>query len=813
MKRIFILAAICSLVLNAMAIPARPGVQRKLTLADGRTVTGQLRGDENYHFYLMADGTPLVRNSNGMWEPTTPDVVRARHQARAQRRNQHRVARAEKTRAMFQQARRAKAKGATAVNKKRGLVILVNFNDKAFKSTSKREYFEQMCNAEGNPFGRNYGSVHEYFLAQSYGQFDLEFDVVGPYTLTYGMTYYGRDTDASDKGSDAHPEAMIEEACKKADADVNFADYDWDGDGEVDQVYVFYAGYGQSSGASTNTIWPHEWDLESAFYYNQDNGNYSLRLDGVRINTYACGSELYGTTGSTIDGIGTMCHEFSHCLGLPDFYDTTGKYLGMDAWDLMDVGSYNGDGYQPAGYTAYERWFSGWLEPTVLSESVNVTDMPAIQDEPVAYVLMRSGTTANKNGDYYLMYNHQQKGWDATSYGHGMLVLYVRYSATAWEENTVNDKSTQRMTVVPADGDFLKPRSGYYSESNLAGDPWPGTSRRTSFSWMDHTVSNITEKDGLISFRFDGGTATIGAPVINAEACTFTQNTFTAAWTAVDEAVSYTLRYCMKNVEHTVREALLLSEDFVQMTGERDGSVTMADNLDKVLSTAGWMGAYVYTGKQGAKVGSSKNSGYLLTPLLTCATGSVSIRFNASDWANSAGIPDGSGIRFELTDENMYHVSSTMIESLVGEDLVVTFDNVPERFKIRLATLAAGKRFYLSDVQIYDGTFTLEEMDAPQPAPSWIEVAGISGTSYTVQDLQALCTYQYQVQSVSASGEQSGWSGMQTVTLDPANGIVPLVRTIKEADSQLFDLSGRRVRSARPLHGIFVTNQRKVLIR
>ena len=58
-----------------------------------------------------------------------------------------------------------------------------------------------------------------------------------------------------------------------------------------------------------------EWELSDPTNYGR-----SVKLDGVTVDTYACGSELMGISGKTLDGIGTMCHEYSHCLGLPDFY-------------------------------------------------------------------------------------------------------------------------------------------------------------------------------------------------------------------------------------------------------------------------------------------------------------------------------------------------------------------------------------------------------------------------------------------------------------------------------------------------------------
>ena len=193
------------------------------------------------------------------------------------------------------------------------------------------------------------------------------------------MAYYGEN---NSNGDDKRAATMVAEACRLADKDVDFARYDWDGDNEVDQVYVIYAGYSEASGAPPSTVWPHEWDLESATSIRDGDG--AFELDGTVINTYACSNELQGTRGSRISGIGTACHEFSHCLGLPDMYDTTGKAFGMDCWDLLDYGCYNNDEYTPAPFTSYERMFCGWLEPSVLTEPVRVVGMPALTSSPSA---------------------------------------------------------------------------------------------------------------------------------------------------------------------------------------------------------------------------------------------------------------------------------------------------------------------------------------------------------------------------------------------------------------------------------------------
>lgn len=209
---------------------------------------------------------------------------------------------------------------------KKGLVILVQFSDKSFTNPANvltlgsgektiKALYTDMLNKEGYTDKKTgaIGSVHDYFKDQSNGKFDLSFDVVGPITLSHSYSYYGEHTD---NDNDANAPQMIIDACKAVKDSVDFSRYDWDGDGEVEQVYVVYAGEGEATGGDANTVWPHKYNLSAV--------GKSLSYNGVKIDTYACSNEVIraevnGKTRTYYMGIGTICHEFSHCLGLPTF--------------------------------------------------------------------------------------------------------------------------------------------------------------------------------------------------------------------------------------------------------------------------------------------------------------------------------------------------------------------------------------------------------------------------------------------------------------------------------------------------------------
>ena len=501
-KRAMMLVSVLMLAMATLAVPAKPGLKRQLTLVDGTTVSATLVGDEHAHYWLGADGKAYQSAGNDVYQSVDLQAVKQHGAQRRAAANQRRTRRL---------APRKVGEVGSITGDKKGIIILVNFKDVSFTATQAD--FNNLANTQNYVSGNYKGSMYDYFYAQSDGQFRLTFDVVGPYTLSQNCAYYGGN-DSDD--NDLRPGAMVKEAIQLANNDVNFANYDWDGDGTVEQVYVVYAGKGEADGGADDTIWPHEWDLKSA------TGS-SLKLDGKTINTYACGGEKDGSTGETA-GIGTMCHEFSHCLGYPDFYDTDySGGQGMGYWDLMDSGSYNGNGYQPAGYTSYERWVAGWKTPTELVNTQSISNMKALQDtESDTYIIYNKG---NRN-EYYLLENRQKTGWDASLPGKGLLILHVDYSSSAWSNNTPNDvPSHQRMTWIPADNQYQYQTSNgskYYTTAGMKNDPFPygtvnafgksTTPAATLFNnnsdgtkYLDSSVENITQNsNGTISFDFVG---------------------------------------------------------------------------------------------------------------------------------------------------------------------------------------------------------------------------------------------------------------------------------------------------------------------
>lgn len=488
------------------AVPAKRGVWKTLTLADGTEVRAQLVGDEHGHYWLGVDGQSYNQiDGNALYQRVDAQGIQVKAKQRRQQANASRAKRLVKNSA---------AKSSTFHGTKKGIIILVNFSQTSFKTSAT--YFQRVVNEKKFSDGNFVGSMCDYFLAQSDGNFELDFDVIGPVTVSQPYSYYGKN---DSNGDDKYPATMVIEALTLADDQVNFANYDWDDDGYVDQVYVVYAGKGEADGGASSTIWPHAWTLSEAKTYGDGTGVQTF--DGVKIDTYACGPELDGQTGE-LGGIGTMCHEFSHCLGYPDFYDIDySGGQGMFEWDLMDSGSYNGDGYRPAGYTSYERWVAGWREPVELTTDTEVTEMlPLVDKDSQFYIIYNQG---NRN-EYFLLENRQQQGWDADIPGAGLLIIHVDYDASTWMNNQPNDDpSHQRMTWVAADNKYQYTTyqgDRYYTTEGAANDPFPygsvnAFSRYTTpaamfynknsdgSSYMTGSIENITcDAKGRVSFNY-----------------------------------------------------------------------------------------------------------------------------------------------------------------------------------------------------------------------------------------------------------------------------------------------------------------------
>lgn len=494
MKKLLLSLTILLLTLSTFAVPAYRGWQTK-TQPDGTTLQVRLIGDEFYHYWQDQAGNVVKCDSLGYWRVVesqpTPATIKARRQASA-----------------MLQSRPQKAVGSVNLAP-RGLVILVNFKDTKFNASNTQEAMYELMNSSNYTYNDATGSVRQFFSDQSDGQYKPDFDVVGPVTLSNNVAHYGANVNDV-QGQDQLPGDMVVEACSIANAQhaVDFTRYDNDSDGYVDFVYLIYAGKGEADGGADETIWPHSWDVYSAAasgYASFNKSQYYARatFDGKSVLNYACSGEIDGQTGARA-GIGTIVHEYSHVIGLPDLYDIDYGQNYEDeatpgAWHVMDGGSYNNDGNTPPNYSIYDKYFLGWKTPTNLGATAqNLSLKAAGTDGYNAYQITSDNSllAATSTNTAYYIENRQQSGWDKHLPGHGLVIWKIMYNQSVWNDNAPNATlGTIRYAVVSA--------SGATTGIGTAADPFPGTQRKTEWRGVNgKPLLNITEKNGIISLSY-----------------------------------------------------------------------------------------------------------------------------------------------------------------------------------------------------------------------------------------------------------------------------------------------------------------------
>ncbi len=553
MKRIlfFLMAVAYSVVLQAAK--AHPG-PFTVTQSDGTQVTVKIHGDEDFHYYTTLDGVILFRDGNDYFVASISDngeIVSSgqlAHNASDRSTEEINIV-SKQTKTKFfasvaKKMNKAKANRTALVEDNKTLfphmgnpkvlVALVQFSDVKFSVNDPKKAFDQYLNAQrgeienlGNYNTRNAGSVAQYFDDASFGKFRPQFEVLDPITLDNTLVHYG-------EGKNDKMSLLIPDVCKAIDENINFKDYDQNNDGKVDLIYIIYAGYSASWGNnSTDCIWP-----------KSGTGSFGT-YDGKSVYRYGVSNELnytpdYSVNGekkNVINGIGLFCHEFSHCMGMPDLYTTdaapeetqNANNQEMEYWSIMDIGTYLVDGHIPNAYTAWEREFFGWMEIEDITDAdAQVIEMKAIDKGGKAYRIRN--TNDESGNEYYVLENIQNYGWNTSQLGHGMLAMHVDYDANIFSlaSNSVNNVLDHpRMTVLAADGLLLNYASVKDKETynifkeQAAGDPFPGTSEVTSLTDettvkpiiytganLNKPIYDIKETNGVITFKYLDPTVT-----------------------------------------------------------------------------------------------------------------------------------------------------------------------------------------------------------------------------------------------------------------------------------------------------------------
>ena len=773
MKKLFTLMAAALICFAASAVPAKPGTHT-FTQSDGSTITLKMVGDEFHHSLMTLDNLTVDLDENGdVYYRNIMGITAVRAHDPEQRSAAEASFVAQNAASLTLQAlipandnrRRASANAprrtqVPQVGTPHIPIILVNYTDYKFKSEDPVEVFETQFNSGDK-------SCLAYFTDQSRGMFTPQFDILGPVNLSHNRSYYGGNIGGNDKGVGL----MVKEACDSLLAQgVDFSVYNNDTDDHVDVVVVLYAGVGeaQAYGIVPNSVWPCQWELSDS-----EVGDSLQAAEGLWIDKFAVFNELAGSSDATtiIDGVGTFCHEFSHCLGLPDYYDTRyGGHYGMGNWSLMDSGCYNDDGNTPCGYSAYDRNFMGWLDLITPEVDTQYDLAPLNTDEGTAVKIVND---ADPN-EYYILENRQKTGWDLYNPAAGMMVNHITYLRAAWDGNYVNDYNPQRMTILPADNQLNKYSEygdlyPYNGNDSITDNSKPAAKVNTG-NYLHKPITEITKVGNHVTFYFMKEFLVKKVPQLT-DTTQIDSTSFMAHWTPVDNVLSYTLQLNRVKEGDELHYVEHIKETFPAEKFTSPGSIDISGELDNYMDNAGWTGSALFRDASAIRIGKSQGTGSLVSPQLDIddSVDEITVVFDVHAYNNDNNV--------ELTISCGENTKTVSIANSNTQHFSVILDVDHENPVVTFATTTNRKRAVVSSILVYSGEMP-EVQGAPRRA---IEetgdslsrtITGITDTCYLATDLVANGLYKVKVKAVYTDETEGNWSDMWWVRLH-SNGDTP----------------------------------------
>lgn len=751
-----------SSIFEASGVSAYPG-KLKVTLESGESIECRLVGDEYCHQFVSGDGYILKPTGDQLFKKTTerfsPEEL-------------------DRERSVASREHRLPGNAFPTIGDVKGVILLVEFADNQFGDGHDASLFTSVMNQEGFSEQGFTGSARDYFIDQSQGLFTPAFDVYGPIKLSKTLSYYGTN---GTNGEDAHAADMVVEATSYASETlgVDFSQYDYNDDGQVDFVYLIYAGYAESYGASPSTIWPHASDIELR--------GYNCEVNGKKVGKYACSSELKYISGDTLEGIGTFCHEFSHILGQADHYNT--RYpsdIQMGYWDVMDQGNYNNESRTPAGYSAFERELLGWGEITELTEPSESVEIPSFASNNISYRIM-----TKTEGEYFTLENRQPEGWDTYLPGHGLMIIHVAYDQSAWDGNYVNSGIIKRYDLVEADG-----TQGATQSTDLfpieGRDIFTDYSTPNSLSWAgeptEKGISEIVEhEDGRITFRFMMDRHDTPVALFPSEVGS---DFFVACWEQVESARSYSID--VKETLSIDENPIRIKETFEGMTEGTYPNALMQDissEIDEYTMMPGWSGQNLYQAGGELMIGAYATSGILKTPQVDLSTNSgvVTVAVKIHSYP-------GKSVNYTMTLlNNQGGVIATKKDKATKTetDVIWHVENCSDATKLSITT--DNERLFINDLRLLSGE--IEDDNVWTCGPRDLVIDNIESTQYRIEGLLPNHLYKYTVKVSASDGYSESLASDEIEVTTSGTSNVAQMTDRSEYRYEYFDLTGRKIQS------------------
>jgi len=444
---------------------------------DGTAIEIRVRGDEHLNWSEDKDGYTIVRHqgwykyakqdNNGRLKASQHIVGQANPKALGLQKRILPSAKvqAESSKKMSSSSAKEGVAPSGAVN---NLVVMIRFADHTGRTLPPVADVDVLFNAVGGDATlAPTGSVRDVYLQNSYNQFQLNSDVQAWVTLSQTEAYY-----ANGQSGDSTLWQGLREALTILDQTVDFSNFDSDGDGKMDAIAFLHSGYGAEWGGTdvdgtgqNDRIWSHRWSMQSSAWTSEE---------GVTVNDYHISPALWSTSGSEIGRIGVIAHETGHFFGLPDLYDTNGGGQGIGSYGLMaNSWDFEGTQYCPPNFSPWSKTQLGWYSPQVISTAGEYTLREAEQHADVYKI-----TQGFPNGEYLLVENRQNSGFDCTLPQGGLAIWHIDEQAGhntegyPGQRNWPENGNHYQVALLQADGGYGLEQS---NDRGDAGDVYHGS--------------------------------------------------------------------------------------------------------------------------------------------------------------------------------------------------------------------------------------------------------------------------------------------------------------------------------------------------
>lgn len=243
------------------------------------------------------------------------------------------------------------------------LVIPIETKDDSFTK-------DEITRIEKGFFGEasetGWESVSSFYEKSSYGKLKISGEVSPVVRINQTTSQAEDSAKAYDKKNMTYTDTILKSALNAIANSVNLDNYDTDGDGYLDAVWMVYSP---------------RYDSSSDFYWayttwSEDNSTFS----GKKACCYAWASVDFLTqkkyTASFFDNkyladSHTFIHETGHMLGLDDYYSYDYEYSRSNQDGNADtpVGGVDMMDFNIGDHDSFSKYLLGWISPTVLTKA------------------------------------------------------------------------------------------------------------------------------------------------------------------------------------------------------------------------------------------------------------------------------------------------------------------------------------------------------------------------------------------------------------------------------------------------------------